>query len=147
MRALDLSHWRHFCLAAIVFAATSFSACAQNVVAIVAASTPQGTLTRNALRTAFSMRLNKWPDGNRMTVYVLPDYDPIHAAFCKEVLDVYPHQLRLVWDRLVFSGTGQAPREVESEDEMIAKIAVTPGAIGYVKRNKLDERVRSLELY
>ncbi|MBL8484188.1 MAG: hypothetical protein JNJ60_18470 [Rhodocyclaceae bacterium] len=124
----------------------SFVACAQEVITIVAADAPQLALSRNALRTMFSMRLNKWPDGSNMTVYVLPDNDPTHVMFCKEVLDVFPHQLRQVWDRLVFSGTGQAPREVASEEEMLARMATTPGAIGYIRRKKLDERVRGLEL-
>jgi hypothetical protein len=46
--------------------------------------------------------------------------------------------MRSAWDRLVYSGTGQAPLEVSSEEEMRAKIASTPGAIGYLKTVSID---------
>ena len=38
------------------------------------------------------------------------------------------------WDRLVFSGTGQAPDTVTSTEEMLARVASTPGAIGYLSQ-------------
>ncbi|WP_054773383.1 hypothetical protein [Methylogaea oryzae] len=78
------------------------------------------------------MRLRTWPNGSAIKVFVLPDNHPAHIAFCKQVLRVFPHEMRNAWDRLVFSGTGQAPIEVATEEEMRAKIAAMPGAIGYL---------------
>ena len=43
-----------------------------------------------------------------------------------------PYVLRNTWDRLVFTGTGLAPTQVHSEDEMRQKVQETPGAIGYL---------------
>ena len=92
------------------------------------------------------MRLHAWPDGVPIKVFVLKDRDPIHIAFCKKVLNVFPHQLRWAWDRLVFSGTGQAPFQVDSEETMRAKVASTPGAIGYLKRTLINGSVRVLSI-
>lgn len=95
-------------------------------------------LSESGLRAIFGMRLRTWPDGSPIRVYVLPDRHPLHAQFCKRLLGVFPHQMRSAWDRLVYSGTGQAPLEVSSEEEMRAKIASTPGAIGYLKKASID---------
>lgn len=51
----------------------------------------------------------------------------------KTVLGIYPYQLRQSWDRLIYSGFAQAPFLVESEKEMLRRVAETPGAIGYVR--------------
>lgn len=92
------------------------------------------------------MRLHTWPDGTAIKVFVMPDDAPLHAAFSKEKLNVFPYQLRSAWDRLVFSGTGQAPDTVASAEEMLARVASTPGAIGYLTKSKADSRVNVLQI-
>ncbi|MFQ5559959.1 MAG: hypothetical protein ACE5FU_05150 [Nitrospinota bacterium] len=101
-------------------------------------------ISKNALRAIFGMRMHKWADGTQVKVFVLQDADQVHKEFCKEVLQVFPHQLRRSWDRLIFSGIGQAPSLVYSEEEMYEKVATTLGAIGYMKKEKIDDSVRVL---
>lgn len=100
----------------------------------------------NALRAIFSMRLRTWPDGTPVRVFVLDDDKDLHVKFAKKRLDIYPHQLRYSWDRLVYSGTGQAPTKVSSEKEMLEKVAATPGAIGYLPENLINDKVHVLSI-
>ncbi|MDH5553393.1 MAG: hypothetical protein OEX82_08695 [Nitrosomonas sp.] len=100
----------------------------------------------NVLRAIFSMRMRTWSNGNLIRVFVLSDNDDLHHDFSKEKLNVFPYQLRLAWDRLVFSGTGQAPTLVNSQDDMLAKVANTPGAIGYLKTNYINDDVHVLHI-
>jgi ABC-type phosphate transport system substrate-binding protein len=104
-------------------------------------------LSKSTLRAIFGMRLHSWPDGKAITVFVMPDDSPLHSAFSKEKLNVFPYQLRAAWDRLVFSGTGQAPVTVSSAEEMRAKVASTAGAIGYLPKSMTtDGKVNVLEI-
>lgn len=120
---------------------------AENQYEIVANSgVSEKILTVNSLRSIFSMRLKTWPDGTKIRVFVLSDEDELHQIFSKEKLNVFPYQLRSTWDRLVFSGTGQAPTKVNSNEEMLAKIASTPGAIGYLWKANINENVNVLEI-
>ena len=109
-------------------------------------SVSEKTLSKSSLRAIFGMRLHTWPDGTAVKVFVMPDDAALHAAFSKEKLNVFPYQLRSAWDRLVFSGTGQAPDTVASADEMLARVASTPGAIGYLPKSKTDSRVNVLQI-
>ena len=104
------------------------------------------SLTRNEARLFFTMRLKNWPNGILVKVFVLPDNNVLHNRFSNEVLGLYPYQLRRVWDRQIFSGTGQAPTTVSSEQEMLERIATTPGAIGYANGPINDSSVRLLEV-
>ena len=90
--------------------------------------------TREDLREIFFGRRTRWPDGSPLRVYVLPDQSPIHIRFAKEILGVYPYQLRSAWDRMVYSGTGTPPVVVDSLEQMQAQIKQTPGAIGYIEQ-------------
>jgi len=103
-------------------------------------------LSLAAARSIFGMRQVKWPDGTPIRVFVLPDQHPAHAALCKEQLNLFPYQLRQSWDRQVYSGMAQAPNEAASEEELINKVAATPGAIGYVRKAKANDAVKKLSL-
>lgn len=90
-------------------------------------------LSRADLREIFFGRQTQWPDGSSLRVFVLPDKHPVHIRFSKEILGIYPYQLRSAWDRMVFSGTGTPPVAVDSLEEMQMQLQKTPGAIGYVE--------------
>jgi hypothetical protein len=101
------------------------------------AHTPLG---RELLRAIFTMRLREWPDHKPVRVFVMSDDDAAHDEFCRGQLGMYPYVLRNTWDRLVFTGTGLAPTQVHSEDEMRQKVQDTPGAIGYLSSSATAER-------
>jgi ABC-type phosphate transport system substrate-binding protein len=103
-------------------------------------------LSLNTLRAIFGMRMQTWSDGTRIRVFVLADDAPLHQQFSKGTLNVFPYQLRSAWDRLVFSGIGQAPVKVSSIEEMLVKVASTPGSIGYLWRANVDGSVDVLQV-
>lgn len=114
------------------------------VVVVNSITYPNAFLSQNAITAIFGMRLRKWEDGSPIKVFVMPDGNPIHVAFSKYVLRVFPYQLRSAWNRLVFSGTGEEPMIVESEEKMREAISSTPGAIGYLSRSMLNESVKAI---
>lgn len=88
-------------------------------------------LSRDQLREIFFARQTRWDDGKPVRAFVLPDQHPLHIRFSKEILEVYPYQLRAAWDRMIYSGTGVPPTVVESVEEMRNKIKQTSGSVGY----------------
>jgi hypothetical protein len=46
---------------------------------------------------------------------------------------------------MTFSGTGIAPTQLDSEQDMIDKIASTPNSIGYIKSRPNNEKIRLFE--
>lgn len=89
-------------------------------------------LTREQLRDILFVRQTKWLDGSPIRVFVLPDQHPLHMRFAKEILGVYPYQLRAAWDRMVYSGTGVPPAVVDNVEAMRQRVEETSGGIGYL---------------
>ncbi len=106
----------------------------------------QTSISKNGLSAIFKMRLRIWNDGTTVTVFVLKDDDPIHKRFSKLILNVFPHQLRRAWNKAVFSGSGQAPIELENKKELIRKLEETPGAIGYLSPEDITNKIRILDV-
>lgn len=78
------------------------------------------------------MRQTSWPDGQPIRVFVLDDQNQTHRQLCKQILQMFPYQMEKLWDKLVYSGLGDYPTIVSSEDEMLASLKRYPGAIGYL---------------
>jgi len=114
------------------------------IVVVHSAAHPKAFFSQSALRAIFGMRLRKWEDGSPIRVFVMPDEHPLHISFSKNVLHVFPYQLRAAWNRLVFSGTGEEPIIVKSEQKMRVIVGSTPGAIGYLSRSMIDESVKPI---
>ncbi|TYP92361.1 MULTISPECIES: type 2 periplasmic-binding domain-containing protein [Nitrosomonas] len=130
----------------VVTPATSGTLGNDSVEVVVHPSIAIRNISRNSLRAIFGMRLRAWQDGSPIRVFVLPDEAPLHHLFAKEKLNIFPYQLRSAWDRLIFSGTGQAPFLVNSEEEMRVRVATTSGAIGYLKRVNIDDGIQILHV-
>ena len=122
------------------------SAAAWAVDVIVNRDVPLHQISENTLRAIYTLRQTRWPGGQPIQVFALPDDDPVHAEFAKGLLGMYPYQLRQIWDQMTFSGMGQAPVQLPSQAEMLRRVAATPGAIGYVAAPIGNEHVSVLPI-
>ncbi len=113
---------------------------------IIVHPTVETTLSRNTLRSIYSMRLQTWEDGSGITVFVLDPAGEAHRSFCLDILNIFPYQLQRVWDVLVFSGSGHSPVIVGSEQEMLERVNQTPGSIGYIAQTEVAVDVKKINI-
>jgi len=135
-------------LAILLAVFTVFAACSHAVRSaeiIVNQSVPAGSYSLNDVRAIFTMQQRFWPNGKQIKVFTLSDLNPVHRDFVKNNLNMFPHQLRRGWDRMVFSGTGNAPVKLDSEEDMIDRLIHTPYSIGYLNSSPENEKIRLFE--
>lgn len=104
----------------------------QAVDVVAHASVSEQQLNTSQLRAIFTMRQTRWADGQPIQVFVLESAHDKHVKFSRSYLKMFPYQLDAIWDRQRFSGIGSFPVKVQSEEEMLAVLQQTPGAIGYL---------------
>jgi ABC-type phosphate transport system substrate-binding protein len=121
------------CCAVLTLWCVAASAADTRVVPYASSHGNATSLTRTELRDIFFARQTKWPNGDPIRVFVLPDRHPLHIRFSKEALGVYPYQLRSTWDRILYSGTGVPPTVVNNPQEVRERVDETPGGIGYAE--------------
>lgn len=87
------------------------------------------TLTR-----IYAMQVRSWPSSSSpIRAFSFHTQSAEFRNFSTNSLNMPPHQLERLWDRLTFTGTGRAPTRVNSQREMLNVISATPGAIGYIE--------------
>jgi hypothetical protein len=106
-----------------------------------------GSLSPAHLFSLFSLRTRHWPEGQSVSLIVFEDQHPAHVQFVKQDLGMFPYQMRSIWDRYIFSGAVQAPRVVDSTEEMLYWVSRTEGGIGYLESAAGDiQGVRIIEV-
>lgn len=113
---------------------------------IVNADVEGHSISVATLRNIYTLRQTLWPNHQPIVIFVLPDDHPVHVAFAKEKLGLYPYRLRQTWDRMSFSGMASAPIQVKDENEMRARVRATPGAIGYTSKDIVYDGIKTLRL-
>ena len=131
------------CLPAV---ATADKKKTDDILVIVPSDSTTDALSKASLRAVFGMRKRNWQDGSAIKVFVLADANPTHIDFAKTILQTFPYNLRRIWERQVYSGTGQAPTQVSSQEEMLEAVSGNKNAIGYISRGWLNESVKVVEI-
>jgi ABC-type phosphate transport system substrate-binding protein len=131
------------CLLSVAFAADSQVTA---VRVVVHPSVENKDINVAQIRRIFSMRQTTWSNGQAITVYVLSNQHLTHQAFSTKVLGMFPYQLDRIWNKLVYSGLGEEPIKVQSEQEMLDSISQKPGAIGYVMQQVNENNVNLINV-
>jgi hypothetical protein len=71
---------------------------------------------------------------------------PTHEAFLKEFLGKSDSALQAFYRSLVFTGKASMPKALGSDAEVVAYVAKTKGAVGYVSGGTSTAGVKTLEV-
>ncbi len=117
------------------------SAAHAQVSVIVNKSVPENGIPASKLANIYSLEITKWGNGSRIVVF---DYssannqqNSFYSYISKSSLD-----LKKEWMKKQLTGEAKAPETLNSDDEVLAKVASTPGAIGYVKSSLVNSSVK-----
>ncbi len=70
----------------------------------------------------------------------------VRKAFLREYLNRPDDDLQMYYRALVFTGRGSMPKELSSDAEVVAYVARTRGAIGYVSMESATDGVKTLAI-
>lgn len=99
---------------------------------IVNPSAPTTSIKRKELSKLFLKKVKKWDDGQPvLPVDGKPSVDA-RSDFSEHVHNRPTSAIEAYWQQQIFSGRGLPPPQMSSDQEIVAFVQATPGAIGYV---------------
>jgi ABC-type phosphate transport system substrate-binding protein len=127
--------------AALVAGALSTASAAELVV-IVSARSAAPVLKNDQVAAIFLGQTAQLPDGANVAAIDQRVGSNVRDEFYARVASKTPALLKAYWSKLLFTGRGQPPREVDGNAAVKKLVAETPGLIGYIDRSALDATVR-----
>jgi len=122
----------------------SWQAHAAGVKVIANSSVSASTITAEEVKDVFL--LDKDSLGGSHVDPVLSKGGPAHEAFLKEYLGKSDAVLQAFYRSLVFTGKASMPKTLGSDAEVVAYVAKTKGAVGYVSGDASTVGVKTLEV-
>lgn len=113
------------------------------VAVIVNKSVPQDTIKKTELLDFFTGDIKKWPDGKPVIVKELKAKGKVREAFY-DYIGKNPSRMKSIWLKKMLSGEGDPPESITDDTAMVKKIETTPGAIGFVAKDKVSDGVKVL---
>ena len=120
---------------------TSFS----QVAVITHKSVSVAKIKKSELLDLYTGDIKKWNDKQPVVILDLKPRGDTKKAFYK-FLGKSPSRMKSIWLKMMLSGEGDPPLSMRSEDELLKKVASTPGAIGFVSQRRATGDVKTLSL-
>ena len=117
---------------------------AAELAVIVSARSNINMLSADQVAEIFLFQTNRFPNGSEVVPIDQDLGSPLRDEFYSKVTHRTPALVKAHWARLIFTGRGQPPAEVDGNAAMRRMIAENPGMIGYVERTALDPSVRAV---
>lgn len=99
-------------------------------------------VSREFLSDVFLAKTTRWGDGEPTRVVDQRFDSPVREGFSEAVLRRPVSAIRSYWQRLIFSGRGLPPPELDSDDAVIRFVQSHRGAVGYVSPNAATSAVK-----
>jgi ABC-type phosphate transport system substrate-binding protein len=102
------------------------------------------TLTRAELSQLFLKKRTAWRPGAPAKPVDQVDASPVRRLFSKAVHKKEPELIKSFWQQQIFSGRAVPPPEKAGDEEVLAYVRSTPGAVGYVSRAAAPAGVKTI---
>jgi ABC-type phosphate transport system substrate-binding protein len=140
-----MKYLRFLVLVAGLSMIASATARAGDVKVIANPSVSASSVSADDLRSVFLEEKSSLSDGSHVAP-VLQKRGSAHEAFVKNYLGKTDDALQTYYRSLVFTGKGSMPKMLGSDEEVVAYVAKTKGAIGYVSTGASAAGVKTLEV-
>lgn len=115
-----------------------------DVAVITHIDNPLHTLTPANIKRIFLKQTLEFSDGNTVVVRTLPLDLHVTRAFYQAALEMNGNQWRTYWAQYEFSGQKLPPQELGDQETMRQWVAQTPGALGFIHVDWVDDSVKVL---
>ena len=113
-------------------------------IAVVVHPANQTSMTQDDLVRMYTGKLSTFPDGASAVPVNIAVSEAVRSDFDQKALGRSSAQVKAYWSKLVFTGKGTPPKEVDSAAEVINLVANNPNIIGYVAADSVSDKVKVL---
>lgn len=116
-------------------------------VVIVHPANALASVARKQLADLFLKKVTRWRDGTAVHPVEPPETSLARAYFLSDVMGgKSAFAMKLFWNKRVLSGREVPPVQKESDEEVVAFVRATPGAVGYIVTAAPPAGVKVLKL-
>ncbi|MBC7750647.1 MAG: phosphate ABC transporter substrate-binding protein [Candidatus Saccharibacteria bacterium] len=115
-----------------------------DLVVVSSIQNPLSSLTIKQVAHIFLGQARAFPNGDKATPINQTENSVIYNEFYTTMTGKEATLLKVYWSRMIFTGKGRPPLEVQN-DEMVKKLLINDAsAIGYINKSAIDHNIKVL---
>ena len=115
-------------------------------VAVIAYKTaPIRDISSSELLDFYTGDVRYWSNDDPVIVFDLESKGETKKTFYN-FLGKSTSRMKSIWMKRMLSGEGDPPEAIQSEEELLQKVAKTKGAVGFISSDKVSEDVKVLAI-
>jgi len=130
--------------------AVALIACVNSAVAetlvIVHPTNRIAALSTDEVARIYLGKLRSFPGGGHVDPIDQSEGSAARKAFCATYLDMTEADVKRQWSKLMFSGKGRPPVEVDGDQAVKAAVTGNTAAIGYIDSANVDDSVKVIDV-
>jgi ABC-type phosphate transport system substrate-binding protein len=111
-------------------------------VAVIVNASVDTTASMKEIKKVYLGKSKSLSGGYKVKPIALAEGSETRDAFNQAVLKKSDSQLKSYWAKLIFTGKGHPPKEMENDQEVIRAISDNPKLIGYVEASSVTPEVK-----
>ncbi len=113
-----------------------------DIILVVSKQSPIETVSKSDLKKLYIGKQNTI--NKNFTNPTILKVKKTHKKFLKQYLKLNSRQFARIWQKLVFTGKAQMPKQYVSEKELITMLKENPERVGYIQRKHITEELREI---
>jgi ABC-type phosphate transport system substrate-binding protein len=140
MKRIDMKKYIAKTFVALATGLLITSACNAEVAVIVHPSNSTASLSVDEVKDIFLGKTKKFSNGSKI---IVTDHQSgsVKDEFLDKVIQKNANQFKAYWSRLIFTGKGRAPVNVD-DSSVVGKVGSNADYIGYVEPSKVSDAVK-----
>ena len=118
---------------------------AGEVVIVVNKSNNLSSLSSSELKNIFLGKRSRWDDNSKIVIYCQRPGD-VNQTFVNDYVNKSPQQFYTYWKKMLFTGKGSPPIELNNDQDVLTFVSADQNAIGYISKSSVNESVRVLTI-
>lgn len=112
-----------------------------DIVVVVGAKSAADKLTKEQVEKIYQSKLKEFPNGGQV-IPLMINTGPIKDEFLDRIMGKSDAQMKAHWGKMVFTGLGNAPKDVADAAEVKKLVGANPNLIGYIDKSSVDPSVK-----
>jgi ABC-type phosphate transport system substrate-binding protein len=101
-------------------------------VSVIVHPSNNSALDKNTISRIFLGKTRGFPGGSDAIPVTFKEGTPASNEFTENVLNKSPKQLKSYCAKIIFTGKGTPPKQVDTDSEVVNLVSKNPSVIGYV---------------
>lgn len=121
------------------------AATGEDVAVVAYKDAPDTPLSSSRLLDFYTGDIKAWSNGDPVVVFDLKEKGRTRDLFYSW-LGKSPTRMKSIWMKKLLSGEGDPPEALKTEEEVLQRVASTPGAVGFVRKSLVDDQVTTVSV-